>query len=121
MKEDIILERIFVALKHETYAEIMRGEIHHNHIVVETAESGTWRWKAYPERRIEIMQQFGAKDMNDLFARCGADKNDPLVRELYRCMGYSLSGYHEIFYWKVNHHKADEWDPTPYVVGEPFI
>ena len=119
-KEDKILERVFVALKHETYAEIIRGEIHHDHEIIEEPEHNTWRWKAYPKREKEIMGLFNANDLNELFGN-GADKNDPLVRELYRCMGYSLSGYHEIFYWDWNNELAHEWDPTPYVVGEPFI
>ena len=108
MSEDIVLERVFVALICEDYNTMIRGENGNDHIMIETAEHKTYRWKAYPEREKEIMDHFGATNLNDLFAK-GADKNDPLIRELYRCMGYSLSGYWEIFYWEVNNEKADEW------------
>lgn len=112
---DIVIERIFVALKHPSYTEVMRGEAYHDHIIVE-GEHGTWRWKAYPEREKEIMDALGANDLNEVFGECQADgkhsgKNDQLIRELYRCMGYSLSGYWEIFYWIENNEDAYKWDP----------
>jgi hypothetical protein len=110
------LERAWIALHHETYAEIMGGEGHHPHRIYKD-EHGVFRWEAFPEREQEIMNQFGAKDLNDLFGRCHAEgkhggKNDPLIRQLYRCMGYSLSGYHEIFYWDWNNEEADKWDSS---------
>ena len=54
------------------------------------------------------MQEFGAKDLNDLFIK-GANKNDPRIRELYRWIGYSIFGYWEVFYWDWNNDCVDEW------------
>ena len=68
-------------------------------------EHGTLRWVANPEKEQEIMDEFGASDLNQLFAR-GADKNDPRIRDLYKCMGYSLFGFWEVFYWEVNNPRA---------------
>jgi hypothetical protein len=41
----------------------------------------------------------------------GLGKNDESVRKLYRDMGYSLSGYWEIFYWEMNNEDADQYRP----------
>lgn len=72
-------------------------------------EHGTLRWDANPDREKEIMDGFGAKDLNDLFMYKGFDKNDPIIRELYKCIGYSIYGFWEIFYWEVNNEYANEY------------
>ena len=69
----------------------------------------TIRWEANPAKEQEIMNKFGAHDLNDLFGCCRADKNDPLVRELYKNMGVSLYMFWEVFYWEVNNERADEY------------
>ncbi len=107
MSKDEVIERAWITLRAEEYAEVMRGERYHNHLIIED-ELGTYRWKQFPARKAEIMDYFGATDLNELFSN-GADKNDPLVRELYRCMGYSIFGYWEVFYWEVNNHKVEDW------------
>lgn len=127
--EPEVLERAWISLYHETYAEMMAGERNHRHRIIKD-EHGTFRWEAFPKREAAILDMFGAKDLNELYTGGQTDKNDPLVRQLYRCMGYSLSGYHEIFYWDWNNDIADEWDPDkddahqvwdPYNAnGEPY-
>lgn len=83
----------------EEYAEVLaREELGHKLFV---DGDGTIRWVPNEARKIEIMNHYGALDLNDLF-RKGADKNDPKVRELYKCLGYSLSGFWEVFYWETN-------------------
>lgn len=67
------------------------------------------RWKKNPEREKEIMKMYGAKDLNDLFGRGGVSKNDPIIRELYKVIGYSLYGFWEIFYWEVNNPRQVEY------------
>jgi hypothetical protein len=114
-----VLERAWVALRHETYAEIIAGERAHDHRII-VDDHGTYRWEANHEMEEILMDHFGAKDLNQLFFN-GAKKNDPLVRYLYRCMGYSLSGYHEIFYWDWNNEEADQWDPENDVLEAPWI
>ncbi|VAW58907.1 hypothetical protein MNBD_GAMMA08-1543 [hydrothermal vent metagenome] len=88
------------------FAEVLASE-HGNHQLY-INEHGMLRWEAYPEREAEIMERFGAHDINSLFAK-GADKNDPLIRELYKCMGYSLSGFWEVFYWELNNEDAHKF------------
>jgi hypothetical protein len=46
-----------------------------------------------------------------LFMRMGLTKNSEEVRKLYRDMGYSLSGYWEIFYWDMNNEDAHKYKP----------
>ena len=88
------------------YAEILETEELGHELCID--EHGTVRWVENPEREQEMMEMFGAKDLNDLF-RKGADKNDPLIRELYKNMGYSLYGFWEIFYWEVNNPHAHKY------------
>lgn len=92
----------------EEYKEVLTCEEFGHKIIVD--KNGTIRWEDYPSRAQEIMDQFGAKNLNDLFGRCGADKNDPIIRELYKCIGYSINGFWEIFYWEVNNDRADEYN-----------
>jgi hypothetical protein len=91
----------------EDYAEILEREFHDGELYI--TESGTLCWVENPKREEEIMNAFGAKDLDDLFGRCRADKNDPIIRELYKCIGYSMSGFWEIFYWEVNNEDADAY------------
>jgi len=91
----------------EEYVDILEREFHDGELYV--TPDGYVRWVEDPERAKEIMDSFGAKDLNDLFGRCRADKNDPIIRELYKCIGYSLYGFWEIFYWDVNNEDADEY------------
>ena len=104
------VSRTEIALVSDEYKDVMYGERFHGHKIVED-EHGTYRWVADPEKEQAIMDEFGAKDLNDLFGRCRADKNDPKVRELYRHIGYSIFGYWEVFYWDWNNEKCDEWNP----------
>jgi hypothetical protein len=46
-----------------------------------------------------------------LFFKMGLTKNSEEVRKLYRDMGYSLSGYWEIFYWDMNNEDAHKYKP----------
>ena len=60
-------------------------------------------------------------DLNDFWypdnSKCSPDlnrdpisKNDPNIRKMYRNMGYSLSGYYDIFFWEINNPIASEWE-----------
>lgn len=92
---------------HEHYALILEREVfaaHERRIIQD--EHGTIRWESDP--LICMLFDSEALDLNTLFAN-GANKNDPLVRDLYRRLGYSLSGYWEVFYWDVNHEEWDEY------------
>lgn len=94
----------------DDYAEMMKTESHHQHEVIKDAH-GVLRWKADP-----FVRKFtDGCNLNNivqgLYAN-GNDKNSELYRELYRRMGYSLSGYWEIFYWEVNNEDADQYVPN---------
>ena len=89
------------------YSEMMKKETHHDHEIIKD-EHGTIRWKEDP-----FIRQFTYDcSLNDIcagFYANGNDKNTESYRELYRKMGYSLSGYWEIFYWDMNNGIADEY------------
>lgn len=44
-----------------------------------------------------------------LFRSMGLTKNSEEMGKLYRDMGYSLSGYWEIFYWETNNEDAGKY------------
>lgn len=90
----------------EEYAEVLETEELGHELYV--SDHGTIRWVANPEMEQKIMDEFGARDLNDLFMK-GADKNDPRIRELYKHIGYSLFGFWEIFYWEVNNELAYQY------------
>lgn len=95
----------------EDYAEIFKKESHHVHRVIED-EHGTLRWEADPVVN-EIVDRVNLNDLWLMFMKMGLTKNSEPVRKLYRDMGYSLSGYWEIFYWDVNNEAAEEYDGVP--------
>ena len=95
----------------EDYAEIFKKESHHTHRVIED-DNGTLRWEADPVVN-EIVDRVNLNDIWLMFMKMGLTKNSEPVRKLYRDMGYSLSGYWEIFYWGVNNEEAEDYDGVP--------
>ena len=91
----------------EDYAEIFNSESHHKHRVIED-ENGTLRWEEDPVVS-RLIDNIGLNDLWVLFMKMGLTKNSEPVRKLYRDMGYSLSGYWEIFYWEVNNEEAGDY------------
>ena len=106
MKE---IKREQVSAMSPDYAEILRKESHHDHKIIED-EHGTLRWQAQPTVR-EILDRVNFNDVWVLFHYMSLTKNHEEVRKLYRDMGYSLSGYWEIFYWEMNNEDADQYRP----------
>lgn len=90
----------------DDYKDVLDTEYLGHQLYVD--EHGTIRWEADPELEKIIMDEYNAKDLNDLFMK-GAKKNDPIIRELYKHIGYSLYGFWEIFYWEVNNELAHEY------------
>jgi len=91
----------------EDYAEIFNSESHHKHRVIED-EHGTLRWEEDPVVS-RLINNINLNDLWVLFMKMGLTKNSEPVRKLYRDMGYSLSGYWEIFYWEVNNEEAGNY------------
>ncbi|WP_339145134.1 hypothetical protein [Pseudoalteromonas galatheae] len=93
----------------DDFSDMMQTEQHHEHEIVKD-EHGVLRWRSDP-----FIEQF-ANDcsLNDIvrgFHSNGNGKNNESYRELYRKMGYSLSGYWEVFYWEANNPDADNYHP----------
>lgn len=63
------------------------------------------RWKPDPLVRWMV----DTMDLEDFWIRQGNNKNDPMIRGMYRKMGYSVFGYWEIFFWDGNNARAHEW------------
>ena len=90
-----------------SYARMMKTETHHDHVIIED-EAGTLRWKKDPFIR-RFTDDCSLNDIVQGFYSKGNDKNTESYRELYRKMGYSLSGYYDVFYWDMNNDIADEY------------
>jgi len=94
----------------EAYNEIFKKESHHDHKIIQD-ERGVYRWESDP-----LIDKFVTLDLinlNDLIPKMwvkGMDKNSEEYRELYRKIGYSLSGYWEVFYWECNNEDADKYN-----------
>ena len=91
------------------YSRMMKTEQHHDHEIIED-EQGTIRWKEDPF----ISRFIDGCNLNDIVRGLqseGNGKNSELYRELYRKIGYSLSGYWEVFYWDMNNEDADQYQP----------
>lgn len=89
------------------YADILKYEAHHNHAIIQT-DKGVWRWKENPGVR-DLLEKINLNDLVPLLYMLGYDKNSEVYRNLYRCMGYSLYGYWEVFYWEANNEDADAY------------
>ncbi len=88
------------------YAEMMATENHHDHEIVDI--DGVLRWKENEGVR-EIADMC---DLNHMIADMllkGITKNHEAYRRLYRNIGYSLSGYWDVFYWEANNEECDSY------------
>ncbi len=88
------------------YKEILDAEQHHNAVIIEV--DGMPRWESNPI----ITKMVDAIGLNEVVAGLlhnNHDKNSEIYREIYRGIGYSLSGYWEIFYWEANNEDAAEY------------
>ena len=99
-----------VAALHENYKEILDKESHHDHEIIRD-DHGTIRWKQVDTVR-SIIDKGILNDLVVLFHFMGINKNSEERRRLYRQMGYSLSGYWEIFYWDMNNEDAEDYNPN---------
>jgi hypothetical protein len=91
----------------EDYADMMKAESHHSHEIIQD-EQGVLRWKEGPFIR-QLTEDCSLNCIIAGFYENGKNKNTESYRELYRKMGYSLSGYWEVFYWDVNNEIASEY------------
>jgi hypothetical protein len=94
-------------IKDSEYREIFKKESHHNHEIIETRD-GCLRWKANPDIEV-FLKNISLNDLCSLLNCLGYDKNSEPYRKLYRDMGYSLSGYYDVFYWDANNEFSDDY------------
>ena len=87
----------------EDYTEMMITESHHDHEIVMV--NGVIRWKACSVTN-SLLGDISLNDLIPLLHVLGYDENSEIYRQLYRNMGYSLSGYWEVFYWEMNNEDA---------------
>jgi len=93
----------------ECYQEMLQIEQHHDHEIIKD-DRGVLRWREDPF----VSRFVDACNLNYIvmgFHDKGTDKNCEIYRELYRRMGYSLSGYMEIFYWDWNNEAVNDYVP----------
>jgi len=105
MEEVKIIER--KNLEHiSDYADIFVKESHHHHRIVEI--DGVVRWEEKP-MKTAMVEEKGLNAVVMDMINLGMNKNSEEWRALYRNMGYSLSGYWEVFYWEVNNPIAENY------------
>jgi hypothetical protein len=105
MKEKIVDRK---DITEETYLEILDKESH-SHLIIED-KNGVLRWRE--NSSIRLLVDLRILNLNDVvmkFYDKGLSKNSEEFRQLYRDLGYSLSGYWEIFYWEVNNPDFDKY------------
>lgn len=94
----------------DDYKEMLITESHHQHKIVRI--DGVLRWEENPDVNY-FLESLSLNDLCPLLSVLGFGKNSEVYRKLYRDMGYSLSGYWEVFYWDVNNEDCDEYiQPT---------
>ena len=92
----------------ELFAEIMRKEAHHDHEIVQV-EGDRPRWKEDPRISKLVDDMGGMNNVVNFMYSIGLTKNSEEYRKLYRDIGYSIYGYWEIFYFRLNNEDADEY------------
>jgi hypothetical protein len=92
----------------EYYKEILEKEAHHDHEIIYI--NGRLLWKPNPIV-CELLQRIDLSRLVKLILDLGYDKNSEVYRKLYRDMGYSLSGYYEIFYDELNNTNVLQYNP----------
>lgn len=90
----------------EGYQEMMKTESHHDHKIVSI--NGVLRWEENPAVN-SLLEHISLNDLCPLLCVMGFGKNSEVYRKLYRDMGYSLSGYWEVFYWGMNNDDYAEY------------
>jgi len=104
------INRDYASHLDEAYAEILSRENHHDHQLI-IDEHDVLRWEENPDVRRLIDEKIDLNHLLALFQVLGYDKNSELYRKLYRDIGYSLSGYYDIFYWDANNPECDYYQP----------
>lgn len=94
------IERKKISEMNDDYREMMSKESHHDHEIIED-DNGVYRWKADSDVK-RLIDELNLNSLWVLFYKMGMNKNSEEIRKMYRDMGYSLSGYWDIFYWEVN-------------------
>lgn len=90
----------------EIYKEILDKESHHNHELI--MSNDILRWKRDQDID-ELSMKMGINEICEFLQRLGYNKNSEIYRKWYRSMGYSLSGYWEIFYREENNEEANDY------------
>ncbi len=91
------------------FNDILDAEGHHDHVIEMIDDfPDTLMWKANPEVQ-EIVDLVGLNAIVAALHEKGYDKNSELYRKIYRDIGYTLSGYWEIFYWDANNENYKEY------------
>lgn len=104
----IIVPRDYIK---DDYPQIYLNESHHNHKIVKD-KNGKLRWESYPDA-LAIFNSGKLTDYIIALRKKDYDKNSEKYRHFYRSLGYSLDGYVNIFYQKLNNDLCDFYRPQP--------
>jgi hypothetical protein len=92
------------------YHDMMVLESHHDHAIIED-DNGVYRWEENTSLRDFLDGKVNLNDVVVLLRILGYDKNSEVYRKCYRDLGYSLSGYYDIFHWEMNNPDVDDYVP----------
>lgn len=81
---------------HPAYKELLEREAHHDHEII-LDDHDVIRWKKNDDVD-KMLERISLNDLAVLLQVLGYGKESEVYRKLYRSMGYSLSGYWDIFY-----------------------
>lgn len=110
------MKRKEVSELNNDYREMLEKESYHDHEII-MDDNGTIRWKADPTVN-SLIDDLNLNSLWMLFFKMGMNKNSKEIRKMYRDMGYSLSGYWEVFYWKVNNPDAAKFTVSSETLNE---
>tara|TARA_R110000851_G_scaffold72413_3_gene160441 strand:+ start:913 stop:1452 length:540 start_codon:yes stop_codon:yes gene_type:complete len=88
----------------EDYHEMMRTENHHDHKII-VDDTGVIRW----EQDEDADRPF--EELMAWFCKHKISKNHETYRLTYRNMGFSLSGYYDVFYCTMNNDICHHYKP----------
>jgi len=94
-------------IQEKNYREILDKESHHDHKIIKD-KNGVLRWMEHKEIS-KLFEKIDFNDFVEFLYDIGLNKNSEIYRKLYHCIGYSLHGYWEVFYWELNNKDAAKY------------
>lgn len=96
-----IIDRKDILVPH--FQEIFKTEWHYQHEII-ADKNYILRWKS------DFASKSEGEIMEEIESYNGS-RNSESFRKLYRDLGFSLSGYYDLFYWLANNEDVSQYVP----------